>query len=110
MLQKTDYYDRKPAKGRIPGRNKYNKNNLDNDVRRIWSLDTKLDGRGIEKTIMPSNIDDVYTRLEILLGLKLPGHTDTLTKTSNFIDEFYKGGERQNEQHYRNALNKFSTQ
>ena len=67
-----------------------------------------LQGEGI-KIIIPSNIIDIYTRLEILLGLKLSGHTDTLTEASNLIDEIYKRGEIQNRQQYRNALNKFST-
>ena len=50
------------------------------------------------------------TRLEILLGLKLPVHTNTLTEDSNLIDELYKRDELQNEQQYRIALNKFHTQ
>ena len=62
---------------------------------------------GIQKIIIPSNIIDIYTRLEVLLGLKLSGHTDTLTEASNLIDELYKRGEIQNKQQYRNALNKF---
>ena len=68
--------------------------------------DNSLQGEGI-KIIIPSNITDIYTRLEILLGLKLSGHTDVLTEASNFIDELYKRGEIQNKQQYRNALNKF---
>ena len=67
---------------------------------------TDLEGQGV-KIIIPSNIIDIYTRLEILLGLKLSGHTDTLTEASNLIDELYKRGEIQNKQQYRNALNKF---
>ena len=67
-----------------------------------------LKGQGSEKIFIPSNIIDIYTRLEILLGLKLSGHTDTLTEASNLIDELYKRGEIQNKQQYRNALNKFS--
>ena len=67
-----------------------------------------LQGEGL-KIIIPSNIIDIYTRLEILVGLKLSGHTDTLTEASNLIDELYKRGEIQNKQQYRNALNKFST-
>ena len=59
------------------------------------------------KIIIPSNIIDIYTRLEVLLGLNLSGHTDTLTESSNLIDELYKRGEIQNKQQYRNALNKF---
>ena len=39
-----------------------------------------LKGEGIENIIIPSNIFDIYTRLEILLGLKLWGHTNTLTE------------------------------
>ena len=69
---------------------------------------TDLEGRGV-KIIIPSNIIDIYTRLEILLGLKLSGHTDTLTEASYLIDELYKRGEIQNKQQYRNALNKFSS-
>ena len=61
------------------------------------------------KIIIPSNIIDIYTRLEILLCPKLSGQTDTLTEASNLIDEIYKRGEIQNKQQYRNALNKLST-
>ena len=68
-----------------------------------------FEGRGIEKVIIPSNIVDIYSRLEVLLGLKLSGHTTTLTEASNLIDELYKPGEIQNKQEYRKALNKFQT-
>ena len=67
-----------------------------------------LQGEGV-KIINPSNIIDVYTRLEILLGLKLSGYTDTPTEASNFIDELYEKCEIQIEQHYQNPLDKFST-
>ena len=99
----------KSTKSCMSGRDRYIKNDLDNDVMRILNLDTKLKGKGIEKTIIPSNIIDIYTRLEIFLDLKLSGHTDTLTEASNLIDELYKRGEIQNKQQYRNAPNKFST-
>ena len=66
------------------------------------------EGQGI-KIIIPNNIIDSYTRLEVLLGLKLSGHTDTLTEAINLIDELYKRGDIQNKEQYRNALNKFST-
>ena len=68
---------------------------------------TDLKGQGFEKIIIPSNIIDIYTRLEVLLGLKLSGHTDTLTEASNLIDELYKLGEIQTNHQYRNALDKF---
>ena len=65
-----------------------------------------LQGEGV-KIIIPSNIIDIYTRLEVLLGLKLSGHTDTLTEASNLIDELYKLGYIEIKQQYRNALDKF---
>ena len=46
-----------------------------------------LKGQGIQKIFIPPNIIDIYTRLEILLGLKLSGHTDILTEANNLIDE-----------------------
>ena len=66
------------------------------------------EGQGV-KFVIPSNIIDIYTRLEILLGIKLSGHADTLTEANNLIDELYKKAEIQNKQQYQNALNKFST-
>ena len=93
----------------MSGRDRYIQNKLDDDVRKILNLDNQLKGRGVEKLIIPSNIIDIYTRLEVLLGLKLSGHSNTLTEASNLIDELYKRGESQNKQQYRNALNKFST-
>ena len=109
MLQKTECYNRIPTKQCQSGRDKYIKNNLDNDVRKLLNLDTKLKGREIEKTIIPSNIIDIYTRLEILLGLRLSGHTYTLSEASNLTDDLYKRGEIQNEQQYRTALNNFQS-
>ena len=66
-----------------------------------------LQGNGV-KIIIPSNIIDIYTRLELLLGLNLSGHADTLSEASNLKDELYKRGEIQNKQQYRNALSKVS--
>ena len=109
FLKKTGYYNRKLTKGRLSGRDRYIRNDLDNDVMRILDLDKQLKGRGVEKIIIPSNIIDIYTRLEVLLGLKLSGHTDTLTEASNLIDELYARGEIQNKLQYQNAFNKFQT-
>ena len=72
--------------------------------------DNVLEGQIIEKIIIPSNIFDMYTRFDILPGLKLSGHTNILTEASNLIDEIYKRREIQNEQQYRNAFDKFYTQ
>ena len=55
------------------------------------------------KIVIPSNIFDIYTKLEILVGLKLSGPTNTLTKASNLTDELYNRGEIRNEQQYRKA-------
>ena len=101
LLNTLDYGNYKPKSGEVnSGRYKSTKN--------IFKPDN-LQGRGIEKFIIPSNIIDIYTRLEVLLGLKLSGHTHTLTEASNLIDQLYKLGEIQNKQQYRNALNKFQT-
>ena len=67
-----------------------------------------LEGQGIEKIIIPSNITDIYTRLEILLGIKLSGHTDTLTEASSLTEFLYKRG-MQKERKYRNAPNELNT-
>ena len=61
------------------------------------------------KIIIPSNVIDIYTRLEILLGMKISGHTETLTEASAIIDELIKRGEIQNGQQNRNGFNKFQT-
>ena len=76
------------------------------DIQNRTLDDIDLEGQGL-KIIIPSNIIDIYTRLEVLLGLKLSGHSDTLSEASNLIDELYKRGEIQNKQQYRNALGKF---
>ena len=51
------------------------------------SVDLQREG---VKILIQSNIIDIFTRLEVLLGLKISGHTDTLTEASNLIDELYK--------------------
>ena len=100
----------------------YNKNNFDKNTSqskfftRLFNKfenikkeePDNLEGKGIKKIVIPSNIIDIYNRLEVLLGLKLSGHTDTLTEASALLDELYKLGEIQNERQYRNAINKFS--
>ena len=98
VLQTTDYYNRKPTERRISHRDKNVK--TDTEVRRNLNLDTELNVKGNEKFIILSDIIDIWTRLQVLLGFKLSGHTDTLTEGSNLIDELYKRGEIQNnEQH-----------
>ena len=97
FLETLDFANYKPKSGESKfGRYKYS--------------ETNLKGRGIEKFIIPSNVIDIYARLELLPGLKLSDNTDNLTEASNSIDELYKRSEFQIEQPYRNARNKFSTQ
>ena len=86
------------------GINKSSKSNFKDRVNK-----SILECQGIEKIIIPSNIIVIYTRIEVLLGLKLSGHSDTLTEANNLIDELYKRCQIQNKPQYRNALNKFCT-
>ena len=100
-MKTLNYENYKPKYGEFnSGRYKNTKNIL---------KPNNLQCRGIEEIIIPSNIIDIYSRLEILLGLKLSGHSDTLTEASNLINELYKRGEIQNKQQIRNALKKFCT-
>ena len=55
------------------------------------------------KIVNPFNIFDMWTRLEVSLGSKLSGHTDTLTKSNNPKVAFYRREDVQNEQQYRIA-------
>ena len=93
ILQKTNYNTDKHGKGKMSGRDRNIKYELDNEVRRILNLDKQLKGRGVEKHIIPSNKIDIYTRLEVLLGIKFSGHSDTVTEASNLIGELYKRGD-----------------
>ena len=101
ILENLNFKNYKPVRGESKsGRYKQSKSNFNK---------RNLEGQGV-KIIIPSNIIDIYTRLEVLLGLKSSGHTDTLTEASALIDQLYKLGETQNQKQYRNALNKFNSQ
>ena len=56
-----------------------------------------------EWKVSSSNIVDFLTRLDVLLGLKLSAHTDTVTETSNLLDGLYKRGEIEKQQEYQYA-------
>ena len=100
ILEKLIFENYKPIRGESKsGRYKQSKSNFNK---------RNLQGERL-KIIIPSNIIDICTRLEILLGLKLSGHTDFLTEASALLDELYKRGEIQIKQQNRNAINKFST-
>ena len=116
ILKNIGFYSMKHYKGLNSARFKDAKYNLPKEIDKIRNpplsqIENESDDlQGEEvKIIIPSNILDIYTRLEILLGLKLSGHSTTLTEASNLIDELYKRGEIQDKQQYRNAPNKFTT-
>ena len=118
ILQNVGFYDIIPKIGFKAARMKDALYDLPNETDKIRKPplpsikniedSSDLEGQGV-KIIIPSNIIDIYTRLEVLLGLELSGQTDTLTEASNLIDELYRQCEIQNKQQYRNALNKFQT-
>ena len=98
------------------GRFKNSKRNLDKQINKILSRSFQsgtdsvdLEGQEV-KNIVPSNILDIYPRLDVLLGLKVSGHTNTLTEGSNLFDDLYKRGEIHKEQQYRTAPNSNNTQ
>ena len=72
----------------------------------VENTSDEIQGEGAKITI-PGNIIDICTKPDILLGLNLSSHTDTLTEASKLVDELYKRGEIQNKQQHRYALNKF---
>ena len=116
ILKKTGFYSMKHTKGLNSARLKDAKYNLPKEIDKIQNPplpaieyeSDDLQGEGV-KIIIPSNINDIYTKLEVLLRLKFSGHTSNLTEASNLIDELYKQDEIQTKQQYRNALNKFQT-
>ena len=59
------------------------------------------------KKINPSDIFEVWTGLETLLGLTLSENTDTLPDISNLTYDISKKDEKQNEKNYRIALENF---
>ena len=115
ILRNIGFYSMRHRKGLTSARMQDALYNLPDEIAKIRNCplptieieSDNLEGEGV-KIFIPSNIIDIYTRLEILLGLKLSGHTIILTEASNLIDDFYKRGEIQNKQQYPNALNKFS--
>ena len=118
MLKNVGFYNNIPKIGLNSAKMKDALNNLPKVIGKIRSQllpaienvedSSDLEGQRV-KIVISSDIIDIYTRRETLLGLNLSGHTDTLTGASNLIDELYKRGEIQNKQEYRNALNKITT-
>ena len=114
LLKNTGFYSIKHKKVLKSVRLQDDLHNLPKEIEKIRNPpllaieneSDNLQGEGVN-IIIPSNIIDIYARLEVLLGLKLSGHTDTLTEASNLIDELYKRGEIQNKKNYQNALIKF---
>ena len=117
ILKNTGFFSMKHTKGLNSARMKDALYNLQKEIAKIRNAPppalqkiedfSVLEDRGV-KSFIPSNLIDIYTRLEVLLGLKISSHTDTPTQSSNLIDELYKRGEIQNKQQNRNALINFS--
>ena len=85
ILQNVGFYDNIPKVGFKAARMKDALYDLPKAIDKIRKTplptienSSDLEGRGI-KIIIPNNIIDIYIRLEVLLGLKLSGHSDTLT-------------------------------
>ena len=80
ILKNIGFYSIKRTKGLNSARLKDALNNLPREIDKIRNPplleieneSDNLQGEGV-KIIIPSNINDIYTRLEILLGLKLSG-------------------------------------
>ena len=72
--------------------------------------ESDLECQGIPRIIIPTNINVFYTRLEVLLGIKLSSHSKTPTEACRLEDELYTRVNIQNERQYRNALYKFHNQ
>ena len=88
-----DSYKRRPGETRS-GRYKYIKSNLENHLnwKQMGPIENENESddsgsHGKEKNIFPTNIIDIYARLELLLGEQLLGHTDTLAEATNLIVE-----------------------
>ena len=112
-----------PKTDRKSERRDYLKNKLDSRVEKILnppiaaiasgesdeyeSLESDLEGNETKTIVVPSDSDEIWSRLQVLLGLKLAGHTDTLIEASQLLDALYKKGEIETEQQNRNAVDKF---
>ena len=82
ILENVGFYNNIPKIGLKSARRKDALYNLPKVIRNpllstIENVsDSDLEGQGLEK-IIPSIIIDIYTRLEVLLRLKLSGHSET---------------------------------
>ena len=103
-----NYTDYPPQLGKKSGRSFFIKHNFDNDFKKLLNPTAGELERPELKTIIPSKYFDIWTSLEVLPGLKLSGHNNTLTEASKRIDNLYKKSDIQNKEQYWNALDKFS--
>ena len=91
ILRNTVFYSMIDTKGLKSTRMQDALYNLPREIAKIRNPPTpaiekesdNLKGEENEKIIIPSNIIDIYTRIEVLLGLEISGHTNTLTEASN---------------------------
>ena len=110
ILTSLKYTNFKPSiREMASGRSKSKRGKLNADVEKIshtsFISDFDLEIQGL-KIIIQSNIIDLCTRSQDLLGLKVSGHTNNLTEASKLFEELYKRSENLYKQHYQNALDK----
>ena len=73
-------------------------------------MPSDLEGNGIRTIVVPSDSDEIWADLDILMKIKSSGYTNTLILASQLLDALFKKGEIKTEQKYQNAINKFKTQ
>ena len=74
------------------------------------SLESDIEGNVTKIIVIPEKSDEIWTRLQVPLGLKLAGHTDFLIEASQLLDALFKKGVTETEQPYRNAIDKTKSQ
>ena len=94
---KSPYYEHcAPKRAETSGRSIFIKNIRENDILKNPNPPTRDSIGEKMKILIPWNIIDFWTRLEVLLGSKLSGHNVGLTEGSNLLEELLMGFERQN--------------
>ena len=113
VLKTTEFFIQRTKPGHLLARDKYNRDKLKDEAYGILnpSRETKDKSKDLQtegvKTIVSLVVIDIWTNLEVLLRLKVRGHTDTLTEASNLIDELIKRGEIPNENNFQILLVNF---
>ena len=62
------------------------------------SLGSDLESNGTKTIVVPSDFDEIWARLQVLLRIELAGHTHTLIVASQLLDSSFKKGEIEREE------------